>query len=214
MRLRFGLALFLLALSFSSIVQGQISNVTGETQTPMPGTGRDYLHELTETIDPSTGALNLNISVSVPPGRKLTVPFAFTYNSNSAWHMETVSALGAPGPHYESGILQLGGWSYRIPSLSRQQVLTYPAPAIQVILPDVAQRRATYLPILQEDGTRSASVTSTTTRRHMRKSEDRAMFIARQVRCPLPLPTGSIRLRSWAESRRISIQIQIPTERP
>jgi RHS repeat-associated protein len=129
-RIRFGLALILFAISLSPIVQGQISNVTGETQTPMLGTGRDYLHELTETIDPSTGALNLNISVPVPPGRKLTVPFAFTYNSNSAWHMETVSASGAPGPHYELGILQLGGWSYRVPSLSRQQVLTYPPPAI------------------------------------------------------------------------------------
>jgi RHS repeat-associated protein len=96
----------------------------------MPGTGRDYIHELTETIDPATGALNLNISVPMPPGRKLTLPFAFTYNSNSAWHMEPYSALASPGPHYEVGILQLGGWSYRIPSLSRQQVLTYPLPAI------------------------------------------------------------------------------------
>ena len=106
----------------------QISNVTGETQTPMPGTGRDYLHSLNETIDPATGALNLSVSVPVPLGRKVTLPFAFTYNSNSAWHLEPASAVGS-GPHYEVGIAQLGGWAYQVPSLSRQQQLTYPHPA-------------------------------------------------------------------------------------
>jgi RHS repeat-associated protein len=126
-----GRALLLFAFFATAVgpAWSQISNVTGETETPMAGTGRDYIHSLNETVDPATGALNLSISVPVAPGRNLTLPFAFSYSSNSAWHMEPLPTLGTATPHWEIGIAQLGGWSFTIPSLSRQQQVSYPPPS-------------------------------------------------------------------------------------
>jgi RHS repeat-associated protein len=120
------LILFAFFATAAGPARSQISNVTGETETPMAGTGRDYIHSLNESVDPATGALNLTISVPVPPGRNVNLPFAFTYSSNSAWHMEPLPTLGTATPHWELGIAQLGGWSFAVPSLSRQEQITYP----------------------------------------------------------------------------------------
>lgn len=76
------LKLVLLSLFVCSPCWAQITNVTDTTSTPVPGAGHDYLGILNETVNPANGSLSVRISTPVPPGRKLTVPFSFAYDSN------------------------------------------------------------------------------------------------------------------------------------
>jgi hypothetical protein len=69
-------------LLLSGIARGQVLNVTDVTSTPIPGAGHDYIKMLNETVNPADGAVSIRIGTPVPPGRKLTLPFAFAYDSN------------------------------------------------------------------------------------------------------------------------------------
>jgi hypothetical protein len=71
----------LLSLTVSAS-RAQIANVTDSTSTPVPGLGHDYIHMLAETVNPANGSVSLRIHVPLPPGRNLTLPFAFAYDSN------------------------------------------------------------------------------------------------------------------------------------
>src|SRR5882724_2970027 len=64
------------------LARAQIITVTNTTATPIPGTGHDYIKMLSETVSPASGSVSLRIEVPMPPGRKLTLPFAFVYNSS------------------------------------------------------------------------------------------------------------------------------------
>lgn len=94
MRVR-GLAVILFAglLMPVSLAFGQITNVTDDQSTPIPGAGHDYIHMLTETVNPANGSVSLRIQVPVPKGRGLTLPFAFAYDSNGVNH----AVSSAPG---------------------------------------------------------------------------------------------------------------------
>ena len=119
--MRFRLASLVLVLlsicTFASTADAQITNVTGETQAPTPQSGRNYIQMLNEIVDPATGSLSIRISVPTAPGRKLSLPFAFAYDSSNAWFVEPYTSLIA-GPNYGIGVFQKGGWSYTVPQLS------------------------------------------------------------------------------------------------
>jgi len=109
--------LFALVLAFSnSTAWGQLTGVTDATSTPTQGTGHDYIKLLDETVIPANGSVSLRIQVPTPPGRKLSLPFAFAYDSGS---VRTPQGLGdgtgraslVPTSQY----LVNDGWSYGVP---------------------------------------------------------------------------------------------------
>jgi len=123
-RLSLILSLFSLACS---VAHAQITTVTDTTSTPVPGVGHDYIHLLSETVNPANGSVSLRIQVPMPKGRGITVPFAVGYDSNGVHHL-TPSFFSGDGS-YDSGVWAVaswasnndsfaqGGWSYVYPSL-------------------------------------------------------------------------------------------------
>jgi len=102
-------------------IRAQITEVNNGTATPVPGIGHDYIHMLGETVSIANGSLSLRIQAPMPPGRQLTLPFAFAYNSNGA----SSPVPSGTGPIVlESTVqwLQQGGWTYSLPLLTQQQV--------------------------------------------------------------------------------------------
>src|SRR5438093_9970 len=116
MSLRLRALLIPTALAFCTLAarpaRGQITNLSDVTSTPIPGAGHNYLGVLNETVNPANGSVSLRISVPMPKGRGLTVPFSFAYESNG-------TPAAAPT---SSGVAWLGwgGWTYTHPSLSVQ----------------------------------------------------------------------------------------------
>ena len=104
----------------------QVTNITGDQAPPVEGVGHDYIHALNETVNPVTGALSIRINIPVPPGRHLTVPFAFAYDSNAAHHfLGTPQATQAVNAADNPGYLSGGGWSYLLPALNMLQKDNY-----------------------------------------------------------------------------------------
>jgi YD repeat-containing protein len=104
-------------LVVSPVAHAQITNVTADQATPTPGVGHDYIRMLSETVDPSTGSLSLRISVPMPQGRGLTLPFAFSYDSNGV-HIPRPSVFTQIAWESSLGFMSQGGWSYAAPLLS------------------------------------------------------------------------------------------------
>jgi RHS repeat-associated protein len=104
-------------LLFSGIARGQILNVTNATSTPIPGAGHDYIKMLSETVNPANGSVSIRIQVPVPPGRGITLPFAFAYDSSGFLHPESFWVLGVTFLS-NTGYLAQGGWSFSIPVVS------------------------------------------------------------------------------------------------
>jgi hypothetical protein len=111
------LALTALLVGWSS-AHAQITNVDDTTSTPIPGAGHDYIHLLSETVNPSNGSVSLRIAFPMPKGRGVSLPFSMAYDSNSLHHL-------VPGfyPHYgtagwqsNKSSLGQGGWSYSLPA--------------------------------------------------------------------------------------------------
>jgi len=50
----------LFCLLYAPIVFAQITNVTNQTSTPIPGAGHDYIHMLNETVNPANGSVSHN----------------------------------------------------------------------------------------------------------------------------------------------------------
>jgi RHS repeat-associated protein len=99
------------------LAQGQILNIGDDTSTPIPGAGHDYIKMLSETVNPANGSLSIRIQTPTPPGRGITLPFSFAYDSNGAQHL----ASAGNGETYwndNNAYLSQGGWSYSIPMLS------------------------------------------------------------------------------------------------
>ena len=102
----------------------QMTAVTNSTSTPIPGVGHDYIKMLSETVNPANGSVSVRLQVPIPPGRGITIPFFFAYDSNGV-HFP-ISATGEPGVGaygtvYVSPSSQVptaGGWSYSVPMLS------------------------------------------------------------------------------------------------
>src|ERR1700687_2718403 len=86
----------LLGLVFSltvSVTCSQITNVTNDQSTPIPGVGHDYIKLLSETVNPANGSVSLRLSVPVPKGRGLSIPFGFAYDSLNRISTAQSSAL-------------------------------------------------------------------------------------------------------------------------
>lgn len=136
-RLRNFLGIAAMVLFVVPVCWAQITNVTEDQAPPTPGVGHDYIHMLSETVNPATGSVSIRISVPAPPGRKLMVPFSFNYDSNSALHLSAAFrssqagvALGWAG---NASYLGQGGWSYGVPLLTfglKQEVYTETNPTI------------------------------------------------------------------------------------
>jgi hypothetical protein len=77
----------LILLFFTFRFHAQITDVTADQTPPIAGVEHNYIQLLNETVNPATGSVSVRIGVPVPPGRGVTVPFAFTYDSNSAHHL-------------------------------------------------------------------------------------------------------------------------------
>jgi hypothetical protein len=82
LRLLFCVFFTLVAGSFA---RAHITDVNNGTSTPIQGAGHDYLKMLNETVNPANGSVSLRIQVPVPPGRRLTLPFSFAYDSNAVY---------------------------------------------------------------------------------------------------------------------------------
>ena len=108
-----------LVVLFSIPCWGQITNVADDQLAPIPGAGHDYIHMLTETVNPANGSMNLEIHLPVPRGRGFTLPFAFAYNSNGVHHPG--GSNGHPSWLTDAGYLSSGGWSYVVPMVSTQE---------------------------------------------------------------------------------------------
>lgn len=112
--IRGGFKLAFLALFLSSPCWAQ--NTGDTTSTPVPGAGHNYLGILNETVNPANGSLSVRISTPVPPGRKLTVPFSFAYDSNGTIVLEP-TATGLLWGGTSTGGVQTG-WRYTVPTLT------------------------------------------------------------------------------------------------
>jgi hypothetical protein len=106
-----------ITLFFASLAFGQITNVPNDTSTPIPGAGHNYIKMLNETANPSNGSVSKRICLPVPPGRGLTIPFCFAYDSNGTRHLEDLSG-GEAGWATNLSYLGKGGWSYAVPQLN------------------------------------------------------------------------------------------------
>ncbi len=109
------------ALVAGSFARGQITSITNQTSTPIQGAGHDYIKMLNETVNPATGSVSVRIQTPTPPGRKMSLPFAFAYDSNGAPH---VVSDGSGGIHWagNDAYLATAGWAYSVPMLSNLKV--------------------------------------------------------------------------------------------
>jgi RHS repeat-associated protein len=108
-----------LILFLVPVCQAQITNVTDTTSTPVPGAGHNYLGILNEMVNPANGSVSVRFVTPVPPGRKLTVPFSFAYNSSGLTVVPSTSDIqwGWESSGYGSPL------QYSVPTLSYSTVI-------------------------------------------------------------------------------------------
>jgi len=96
----------------------QTANVDDTTSTPTEGVGHDYIHLLSETVNPANGSVSLRIELPTPNGRGIGLPFAITYDSNSVNHLMPgfYPSFGTVGWSPNTGNLSQGGWRYSVPA--------------------------------------------------------------------------------------------------
>jgi RHS repeat-associated protein len=104
-----------------SLAYGQITNVTNTMSTPIPGAGHDYIKMLNETVNPANGSASLRIQTPTPPGRKISLPFSFAYDSTGLFH---ITSDGSGGLYWTDNWSYPAedAWSYSVPMLSNVQV--------------------------------------------------------------------------------------------
>ena len=103
--------------------QGQMPVSSSTTSTPVPGAGHDYLGSIADTVNPANGSVSVRINATVPPGRGLTLPFAFAYDSNGINYVSTPNASGALLWSLPSTtVVSTGGWSETVPVVSATEI--------------------------------------------------------------------------------------------
>jgi RHS repeat-associated protein len=105
------------SFAFVPSSRAQITGVGNDQAPPTPGVGHDYIHFLTETVNPANGSLSVRVEVPVPKGRGLTIPFAFAYDSNGIRFPQS-AVPGAILWETSNSYLSQGGWSYSFPNLT------------------------------------------------------------------------------------------------
>lgn len=107
-----------------AVCQAQIPSASDVTSTPIPNAGHDYIHALSETVNPANGSLSIRINVPLPPSRGPNIPFNFAYDSNGVFYLSQLGGNGLVqsgfGWNTTRAPLSQGGWSYSVPMLSVQ----------------------------------------------------------------------------------------------
>lgn len=99
----------------------QTVNLGDNVSRPIPGAGHDYIHGLSETVNPSNGNLTIKIDLPVPKGRGLTIPFALTYNSGEVFPFSATTIAGCGGldsTYCGSYPSAMAGWSNTFPRVA------------------------------------------------------------------------------------------------
>jgi RHS repeat-associated protein len=110
---------------FPTNSRAQVTNPPAPVNPPIPGVGHDYIHMLSETVNPADGSVNLNIALPTPAGRGLSLPFSITYNSGAVGYLSSYQ----PGyiATYLTTAPSSGGWGNSLPVLSfANTAITYP----------------------------------------------------------------------------------------
>src|SRR5579863_30326 len=112
----------ILVLACSSVAFAQFPVVTSPTATPIPGAGHDYLKGPAESVNPATGSVSFLIPVIIPPGRGVSLPFSFAYDSSGANYLSSRCDTSVPSwlsitvVGCNSGTtFSVGGWSESVP---------------------------------------------------------------------------------------------------
>jgi RHS repeat-associated protein len=113
-------SLFLAVLLFSSSAGAQIPPSTSTTSTPIPGAGHDYLGGVAESVNPVNGSVSFRIPVSMPPGRGITLPFSFAYDSNGVNYIAPYGLITWASP--TSSITSQSGWSESVPVVDNSEI--------------------------------------------------------------------------------------------
>jgi hypothetical protein len=119
--------LSILCVCSSSTVQAQIPILNNTNATPVPGSDRDYIKMLSETVDPANGSVSIRLSVPTRPGRGPTFHFSFAYDSSGAVYpasnTQPIHIGWDYAGEYSSVIPFKGpGWSYTIPTLATSTI--------------------------------------------------------------------------------------------
>jgi hypothetical protein len=103
-------------------MRAQMPPNSSTTSTPIPGAGHDYLGEIAETVNPATGSTSIRLGAMMPPGRGLTLPLSFSYDSNGV----NFVALNSGGVLWwqtpSNTLVSSGGWSNSTPIVSFNQI--------------------------------------------------------------------------------------------
>ena len=109
-----------LILIANSSAWAQITNVTNDQATPIPGAGHDYIKMLSETVSPANGQVSVRIDMPTPRGRLLNIPFALLYNSSGVHHVG-YNVNGTAKWWTDTGQDSGSGWTYALPYLTAIQ---------------------------------------------------------------------------------------------
>src|ERR1700733_10964022 len=118
----------LLSFTVAPTLLGQITSVNNSTSTPVEGTGHDYIKLLSETVDPANGSTSLRLQLPIPPARALSIPFAFSYDSNgvafptSNPNLPGLASWGFAKVDVGPGLVS-AGWSYSMPMLTYLSII-------------------------------------------------------------------------------------------
>lgn len=118
----FSAAAFCTMFLFTSRALTQMPASSSTTSTPVPGAGHDYLGEIGETVNPATGSTSIRISAAIPPGRGLSLPFTFAYDSNGVNYVGLTPVGNLQWQSPSATIVSTGGWSESAPIVSASQI--------------------------------------------------------------------------------------------
>jgi hypothetical protein len=115
-----GLLLFsivLLASIFTVSSVAQLTSIGNDVARPIPGAGHDYIHLLSETVNPANGSVNINIQLPTPKARGFSLPVSLLYNSGSV-HRFASGAAGGGQMIQDSSSISTSGWGDSLPYAS------------------------------------------------------------------------------------------------
>ena len=117
------LVLLAVAILLTPAMRAQMPPSSSTTSTPVPGVGHNYLGELVESVNPANGSLSIRITPTIPPGRGLTLPFSFAYDSSGMNYVVPYGGAGALTWGLPSStIVSTGGWSETVPVVSASEL--------------------------------------------------------------------------------------------
>jgi RHS repeat-associated protein len=114
-------ASILLSSVLARVAGAQATGVTNSTSVPIPGVGHDYIEAFNEVTDPTNGSVSLRLAVPTPPGRGISLPFSFNYDTQGVYAVDPTSGINLGNRSRVPSYLNLNGWSYSVPKLTIQE---------------------------------------------------------------------------------------------